>query len=232
MTTKAHQRYRNKQGTVVPGVTTVLNILNKPALVYWAWNLGMKGLDFRKVTDQAASIGTIAHYLVECYLKGQEPDLGDYTPNNIRPARLAFGAFEEWWTTQSLTVIGSEEQLASDKFQYGGTIDIMAQGATKGDIRLIDVKTSKAIYDEMLMQLAAYRQIWDENNPDRPVTSCHIIRLGKEDGSFSLHNYGRLDYELDLFKHLLAFYTLQRDKDPKRRKDKVMADPRADNKHP
>ena len=52
-TTKAHVRYRTKSGIMVPGTTTVLNLLAKPALVYWAWNLGMQGEDYRKVRDKA-----------------------------------------------------------------------------------------------------------------------------------------------------------------------------------
>lgn len=65
MTTKAHTRYRTKSGMIVPGVTTVLSLLAKPALIYWAWNLGMQGEDYRKIKEKAADIGTVTHYLVE-----------------------------------------------------------------------------------------------------------------------------------------------------------------------
>ena len=33
---KTHQRYYDKAGTMLPGVTTILGVLNKPALVPWA----------------------------------------------------------------------------------------------------------------------------------------------------------------------------------------------------
>ena len=37
---RAHITYKLADGTAVPGVTTVLSVLNKPALVKWANNLG------------------------------------------------------------------------------------------------------------------------------------------------------------------------------------------------
>ena len=41
---RAHQRYKIEDGTIVPGVTTVVGILNKPALVPWANKLGLEGI--------------------------------------------------------------------------------------------------------------------------------------------------------------------------------------------
>ena len=40
----AHTQYKLVDGTKVPSVTTVLGILNKPALVKWANNLGLQGI--------------------------------------------------------------------------------------------------------------------------------------------------------------------------------------------
>ena len=68
MTTKAHQQYRLKDGTIVPGVTTPLGILAKPGLVPWAWNLGREGLDYRKVSEKGMDIGSLAHMMIECDL--------------------------------------------------------------------------------------------------------------------------------------------------------------------
>ena len=46
--TAAHIRYKTTDGTIVPGVTTILGILNKPALVRWANQLGLRGIDWEK----------------------------------------------------------------------------------------------------------------------------------------------------------------------------------------
>src|SRR5438093_1588565 len=38
--TASHTVYKNAAGKRVPGVTTILGILNKPALLKWAWEQG------------------------------------------------------------------------------------------------------------------------------------------------------------------------------------------------
>lgn len=35
--TKVHTKYISKDGEQVPGVTTILGILSKPALIHWSW---------------------------------------------------------------------------------------------------------------------------------------------------------------------------------------------------
>ena len=56
-----HTVYKTQDGEKVPSVTTVLNVLAKPALIYWAWDLGIKGIDYRKYRDDKADIGTLVH---------------------------------------------------------------------------------------------------------------------------------------------------------------------------
>src|SRR5439155_21898181 len=51
---KAHVRYYTSKGEQVPGVTTILSVLNKPALVSWANRMGLQGIDTHKYVDEAA----------------------------------------------------------------------------------------------------------------------------------------------------------------------------------
>lgn len=216
------QRYRSKLGNVIPGVTTVLNLINKPALVPWAWNLGRQGIDYRKTTDRAANIGTIAHYLIECFLNGDEPEgMDEYAVNAIKTAKIATKNFEEWWNTQGLTMVGTEISLISEVMQVGGTIDCMAKHNDTGNLWLVDLKTSKGVYNEMLYQVAAYWAMWNENYPKRPIQSAHIVQLSKEDGRLSHYTYPSLFKELEIFRHMRAVYGLMRDKDPKRSLDRL-----------
>ena len=76
---KAHTRYYLQDGTLVPGATTVTGLLNKPALVKWANNLGLQGIDSSKYVDKAARVGTLIHSLVEAHITGKKADLSDYT---------------------------------------------------------------------------------------------------------------------------------------------------------
>ena len=62
---RAHITYRLKNGKRVPGASTVAKIGDDPsALMYWAWDLGKQGIDYKKAREQAADIGTLAHFLI------------------------------------------------------------------------------------------------------------------------------------------------------------------------
>ena len=207
-TTKAHQRYALADGTQVPGVTTILNILDKPALIHWAWELGMQQQDYRKVRDKAANIGTIAHQLIECDIKQIPFDPSAYAPQDVDRAENAYLAWLEWTRHYHLATVHSELQLVSEEYRYGGTLDWVAR---KGDrVWLIDFKSSKGIYEEMKYQLAAYQALWNENYPNDQIAQCHLIRLGKDDGNFEHHRYLDLSREFEIFKHCLAIYQLRR----------------------
>ena len=178
--TKAHQSYKLASGEGVPGVTTVLNLLAKPALLKWAWEQGRAGLDFRKTSSAAADVGTIAHWLIECHLKGLDPDTSEFSPVDLAAAENAEIKFLSWWDGQGMTVVGCELQLVSTVYGYGGTLDILTR-TREGGACLVDLKTSKGIYDEYWHQVAAYGQIWNELNPRDPITKYVICRIGKQE---------------------------------------------------
>lgn len=85
---KAHTRYYLADGTLVPGATTITGLLNKPALVKWANNLGLQGIDSTKYVDKAAAVGTLIHALVEAHITGKKADLSDNTPLEIEMAEV------------------------------------------------------------------------------------------------------------------------------------------------
>lgn len=219
--TKVHTRYRNKAGVVVPGVTTVIALLAKPALINWAWRLGLEGQDMNKVRDKAADIGTCVHYLAECHLKGQKPEVQDFTPDTIEKAKPLVRAFAAWAAKECLRVKASEANVVSEAWQFGGCIDIIAR-RLDGKLGLYDIKTSKGIYDEYKIQLAAYEVAWDEVNPDSPIEFITVIHLDKETNDLHLYNFGDLSVYFEIFKHLRAIYMLQKTADPKRRQDPKM----------
>lgn len=202
--TKAHQRYL-LEGNPVPGVTTVLGMLNKPALLYWAWDLGQKGIDYRKAKDAAADVGTITHWLIECHLKGFEPDTSEFAPADLSKAENAVIKFMTWWDMQGFAVIESETQIVSHD-GYGGTLDIIARDR-EGKICLVDLKTSKGIYDEYWTQVAAYGKLWNENQLDS-IDRYIICRIGKEaeDADFEIQERTNLDQHVEFFSHLLKAY--------------------------
>lgn len=204
---RAHIRYKNLEGKVVPGATTILGIMAKPALIKWANNLGLQGIDSTSYVDSMATIGTLAHYMIECYLKKQEADLTEYSPAEISLAENAALKFYEWEKSHTYELIGSEMPLVSEKYQYGGTIDIYWK--LDGKYTLTDLKTCKGIYSEQHTQLASYRQLLVENG--YPVEECNILRIGRDENEgFDFINSKNLDQHFDRFKHCRAIYDLNK----------------------
>ena len=178
----AHQIYKLKDGTRVPGCTTITGVMNKPALVRWANNLGLKGIDSSKYVDDLASIGTLAHKLVEnhinTFLKGPiDADFKDYTANQMSLAENAVLKFFTWEKENKVEYLKSELQMVSEKHRFGGCCDIYAK--LNGKATLIDLKTAKGVYGEHFTQVAGYKLLLEENG--YPVEDVRILRIGREE---------------------------------------------------
>jgi hypothetical protein len=177
---RSHQKYLLKDGSQVPGASTICKIGDDQSnLITWAWNLGNAGQDFRKVRDKAADIGTICHFLIECHFHGWVPDLSEYAPEDVVRATIAFGNFKTFWDEQELTVLEPEVQLVSEEHMFGGTIDAPSVDK-QGRIVLLDWKTSSGIYLSQKLQLAAYERLWNENRKDQVVQRRAVVRIGKD----------------------------------------------------
>ena len=204
---KAHIRYRLEDGTRVPGVTTILGVLAKPALIGWANRMGLEGIDTTKYRDAAASVGTLIHYMVECDLRGIEPDLSDYSPNEIDKAENGFLKYLEYRNEHILGPVFIEKPMVSEEHHYGGTVDFY--GLEDGVPTLLDFKSGKAIYSEMLIQAVAYRQLVLEQ--DCPVERLRILRIGRsEDEGFETRTVGHIEEQWEIFKHCLGIYRLKK----------------------
>jgi PD-(D/E)XK nuclease superfamily len=178
--TSAHITYKLKDGTRVPGASTIAKIGDDPsALLYWAWDLGKQGIDYKKAREQAADIGTLAHFLIQTHLRGQEADLSEFSKADQDKAETAFLKFLEFWDAEKFSPVAIETPLVSEQWRYGGTVDLLARD-DKG-LALLDWKTAKAIYRTYCIQLAMYEQLWNENHPKDTIKRRAIIRVGKED---------------------------------------------------
>jgi len=209
--TKAHQQYFTKDGTRVPGVTTITNQLSKgEALVAWAWNLGMKQIDYRKFRDKTAEIGTCAHYLVQCHLSKETPDLTEFSPDVIDKAENSLISYFEWEKSHIIEPLLLEEQKVSEIYKYGGTVDCYC--LLNGVPTLIDFKTCNAIYDEQIMQVSGYRQLLLESGLE--VKNVHILRIGRDETEGFEDKFieaKKLEISWQIFLHLLQIYYLRRE---------------------
>jgi len=87
--------YYLADGTRVPGVTTIISRFKESGgLMYWAWNEGREGRDYRDTSRTAADAGTLAHALVESRIKHvAEPDMSGVSVDIATKARGAFAAY-------------------------------------------------------------------------------------------------------------------------------------------
>jgi hypothetical protein len=216
--------YRNAEGKVVPGTTTIIGrFKDSGPLMYWANKEGLEGRKLYEKRDEAAEIGTVAHYLVEQHINGfDEKDLlGMLSASQINHDQMdqawnAYLQFKEWCEQTNIEFITKyqEVKLVSEEFQFGGTPD--AIGIVKGRRCLLDWKTSGGIYRDYLVQVAAYKQLWEENNPEMPIDGgVHIARFSKEYADYEHRYFGDVSMGWDLFKLYREAYEL--DKELKKR---------------
>jgi hypothetical protein len=210
--TKGHIRYKLSDGVIVPGVTTVLGLLAKPALVPWANRLGLQGIDVSKYVDDKADIGTLGHAMVTDKLTGTTTDTKDYSANQISLAEncaLSFWAWEKEHPIEEVFFV--ERPLVSELCRFGGTLDIYAQ--INGRREIIDLKTGSGIWPEHGWQLATLKQLLEENG--FPVDGTRIINIPRtESESFMEKVVSEKENEIgwEIFKHLLAVYNLKKEK--------------------
>lgn len=206
------QVYRTKDGARVSGVTTIIGTnlgWNKEPLKLWAHKMGQDGKDLRKTTQDACDAGTIAHALAEADIKDcPAPEFPDTDAEVYEKAKAAFKAYLQWKRMTRLELVMAEVALVSEAHRFGGCID--AIGMIEGEACLIDFKTSNGTYADHLIQIAAYKELWNEHNADTPVRGCHLLRFDKENGSFTHSHYPSLDKHWQAFQHLLALHELKK----------------------
>ena len=189
-----HYKHPNS-GELVPSVTNIIGILDKPALPRWAalevakaaasykHSLSsleddeivdqLKGAPWRK-SDRAAERGTTNHGYLEARLLGRDVGRMEGQAAKFRPAA------DRWLDAVQPELLSAEQTLFGDG--YAGTTDAVL--TVDGETWLVDFKTSKAIYPEASLQLAAlaFADILPDGLPhDWVFDRLVVVRVG-EDG--------------------------------------------------
>ena len=205
---EAHRRYKLIDGTIIPGVTTITGsqiAWSKQVLINWANRMGLKGIDSNKYKDDKADIGTLAHSMVTDWLLGIKADTSDYSKNQIKASENSALSFFEWTKNKKIKPILIETPLVSEKYKFGGKADIYA--AIDGDLELIDLKTGKGIYEEMIVQVATYGELLIENG--HPIEVIRILNIPRtEDETFVERVIGKKQREIawKIFRNCLSNY--------------------------
>lgn len=143
---KKHKSYEIN-GTPVPGVTTVLNVLAKPELDIWYGKVGLTKAE--QIKNEAAEFGTKVHSVLEAICTGQKIAQRDDKLTTVA------NNFEAWADRNIKEWLAFEKAVYHDTEMYAGTADAWAILKT-GERVLIDFKTSKKVRDEYYLQVCAY----------------------------------------------------------------------------
>ena len=198
-------------------VTTVLGVIEKPALRYWAtkqvyWAMALDpslsekealAAPFRK-SKNAMRRGTLVHSMVEAYKHNQE-----YVDTIAEPIRKYAQAFYNWVTDNSIEVLVQEKSLVSRRYCYAGTFDLLVRFKNSGRVLVVDIKTGRSIYEEVFLQLSAYKHALEENgvfaelkvDPERVGMAVCNLQTGEDDRPTG--NYQFQEGE-DVFNQFLA----------------------------
>lgn len=201
-------------GRTYVSVTEVLNVLNKPALLTWAARTAAEAIfadpvgvstveaavaSIHTKRNKAADRGHDAHAVADAYARAyrESPVEKDRPVLEIGGVDVTknvyFPAIDGFFRTIQPTVLLSEATLANGTHGYAGTTDLVAEIA--GQLFVIDWKTSKGVYPEMRLQLAAYanaeRIIGNDFNSAAPMPKIDAtaIVLLRQDGTFEWHPF-------------------------------------------
>jgi hypothetical protein len=137
-----------------PAVTA---ILDEAAPVPWAlkdWFKRMTPDEINGKQKESLEFGSKIHDAIEKLLNGFELNLLRDYPSTREKKHIV--AFAQWYLNFKPKVIATENTVASKKYKYAGTLDLLCQ---VGDTYwIVDFKTSAGVYESYHWQLAAYRQ--------------------------------------------------------------------------
>ena len=182
-------------GQHVPGVTTILGVLDKPAIPKWAAgmvaeyvadnpsgieelrNMGrgpmvhaLKNLPWQK-RDDAGVRGNVLHDYAEALLNGEDVEVDD---EHVPVMEHAL-AFMEDWQIKPLLV---EAACGSREHKWAGTLDLIAEYVRPDTghegVAIFDWKSGKALYPEYAWQLNAYAhaEFCGLGGDEKPLPAC------------------------------------------------------------
>lgn len=156
-------------GQVVPSVTRVMRPLDS---YYRA---------AEKTLRPYAQRGTAVHELTEAY------DVTGNKPLGMDPKYAGYlKAWVDFRRDHAFKPIAIEERVFHPEHLYAGTIDRV--GVLRGEVAIVDIKTSAKLGPAVGVQLAAYADAWNFDPSNREANARYAVQLC-EDGTYRLVEY-------------------------------------------
>lgn len=164
---------------------------------------GMKSA-YRSKSHDALNIGNITHEWVEAAINWKLEGGDIPKMPKQEEAVNSIEAFKDWVSQNVVEWKSSEEKLFNRKYRYAGTVD--ARAIINGEYCVIDWKTSKAVYPEYHLQVAAYAKAVEDIH-GIPVDATYILRCDKATGRFEAVRSTAIE---ENFQAFLAALTLHK----------------------
>ena len=126
----------------------------------------------KSIKEDAMHIGTNMHSLAEDYILGKEV----ITPNS-EPLKTMFSKFKKFWDSKKIKIIETEKTFYSKELDVCGTLDALVK--YKGQVGILDFKTSKDFYPDMPIQIHTYKKLV-EDSTNLKVQFLAVINIPKE----------------------------------------------------
>lgn len=221
-------------GKRLTGVTTILSVIAKPALIQWAAN---QAIDYIKAyclknenekyyvvqekeleeartahirkKDSAATKGTTVHEQVETYVNSciHSHD-GNAFIADVEEGQHQLSKFIDWAVENKVRFLESEKRVYSREHWFAGTVDLVLE--IDGKVWIGDIKTSNAIYDTHFFQTAGYQIALEEMDDLKDVEGHIIIQLTR-DGRFNTQRSYGIERNKQAFLSALNIYRAKED---------------------
>jgi hypothetical protein len=224
---RAHRYYAVVKGRryAVPSVTTVLGVLDKPALIPWAINQAIEFIrpaiapgvehaesyleevysrakkEAGRRRSEAAERGTLVHEALSNDGGGGRLDVLDLA------SRAKIEVAQRWIKENVSTWSCQERPVYSRRHRFSGRLDGVAVVRDLGEV-VLDFKTGKGIYPEFRFQTAAYAYALNEEGyANIPIETRVCLHL--QEDKVVPHIYTRASLRQD-FNAFLAALRLHR----------------------
>jgi hypothetical protein len=181
-------------GKPLMGITSVLGVIAKPALIGWA---ARKAVEYIKenfegelteellenakcahsdIAEEAAGRGTEIHKGIEVYINDCiKMTLGEAM--NVTSIDSAVQKFISWAVDNKIKFLESEKRMYSEKMWTAGTVDLVFEKDSKRYIG--DIKTYAKIWDRVpFFQMAGYALMLEEMG--QKIDGSCIINITKD----------------------------------------------------
>lgn len=160
----------------------------------------------KKLKEAGGDKGTRVHAFVEQFVRATLSGDKDATITIAPDIQTPVRAFLDWYRDNKVVFRYQEQRVwSTDGGGFAGTLDGFWR--VRGRWYVVDIKTSKDIWPEHRLQVAAYYHAFKQRFPKERVSRAAFLRLDKESGEYAWIplEADELDVAYERFKHLAEY---------------------------